>query len=153
VAVVEVTKNGIDAMISEFILTATIFLPLFFAVIVLFLPEENERGIKLIGFGGTALTFIVSLVLYCGFDIAILGFQFQQKAVWISSLNISYHVGIDGMSLLLILLTTFLTPLALLGTWNSIQKQIRNYTAMVLLLEVGMIGVFASLDLFLFYIF
>ena len=152
-AVVEVTKNGIDAMISEFILTTIIFLPLLFAIVVLFLPKENERVIKLIGFGGTALTFLVSLVLYFGFDAAVLGFQFQQKIIWISSLNISYHVGIDGMSLLLILLTTFLTPLALLGTWNSIQQQIKNYTVMVLLLEVGMIGVFASLDLFLFYIF
>jgi NADH-quinone oxidoreductase subunit M len=115
VAVGEVTKNGIDAMISEFILTAIIFLPLFFAIVVLFLPKENERVIKRIGFGGTALTFLVSLILYFGFDAAVLGFQFQQKTLWISSLNISYHVGIDGMSLLLILLTTFLTPLALLG--------------------------------------
>jgi NADH-quinone oxidoreductase subunit M len=152
-AAVEVTKNGIDAMISEFILTSIIFFPLCFAIVVLFLPKENERVIKLIGFGGTALTFLVSLILYFGFDATVLGFQFQQKTIWISSLNISYHVGIDGMSLLLILLTTFLTPLALLGTWNSIQQQIKNYTVMVLLLEVGMIGVFASLDLFLFYIF
>jgi len=81
------------------------------------------------------------------------GFQFVQKYSWVNSLNISYHIGIDGMSLLLIMLTTFLTPLALLGTWNSVQRQIKGYTAMVLLLEVGMIGVFASLDLFLFYIF
>ncbi len=102
-------------MISEFILTITIFLPLFFAIVILFLPEKNERVIKLVGFGGTALTFIVSLVLYFGFDATVLGFQFQQKTIWISSLNISYHVGIDGMSLLLILLTTFLTSVALLG--------------------------------------
>ena len=140
-------------MISDFILTATIISPLFFALIVLFLPKESERAIKVIGFGGTALTFLVSLVLYFGFDATVFGFQFQQKFMWITSLNISYHVGIDGMSLLLILLTTFLTPVALLGTWNSIQRQIKNYTVMVLLLEVGMIGVFASLDLFLFYMF
>ena len=140
-------------MISEFILTTTIFLPLIVAFLVLFLPKENERVMKLVGFAGTALTFLISLILYFGFDAAGSGFQFQQKIIWISSLNISYHIGIDGMSLLLILLTTFLTPLALLGTWNSIQKQIKNYTVMVLLLEVGMIGVFASLDLFLFYIF
>jgi NADH-quinone oxidoreductase subunit M len=153
VASVEVTKNGIDAMISEFILTTTIFLPLIVAFLVLFLPKENERVMKIVGFAGTALTFLISLILYFGFDAAGSRFQFQQKIIWISSLNISYHIGIDGMSLLLILLTTFLTPLALLGTWNSIQKQIKNYTVMVLLLEVGMIGVFASLDLFLFYIF
>jgi NADH-quinone oxidoreductase subunit M len=144
---------GTIQMISEFILTAIIFLPLVFAVVILVLPKENERVIKLVGFGGTALTFLVSLILYFEFDAATVGFQFEQKWMWISSLNITYHVGIDGMSLLLILLTTFLTPLAVLGTWNSVQRQIKNYTAMVLMLEVGMIGVFASLDLFLFYIF
>ncbi|MEX2090444.1 MAG: NADH-quinone oxidoreductase subunit M, partial [Bacteroidota bacterium] len=73
--------------------------------------------------------------------------------VWIEHLSISYSVGVDGMSLLLILLTTFLTPLALLGTWNSITHRIKEYMVMMLLLEVGMIGVFASVDLFLFYVF
>jgi NADH-quinone oxidoreductase subunit M len=137
----------------DFILTITIFLPLLFAIAVLFLPNENERTIKLIGVGGSALTFLISLFLFFRFDSTAGGFQFLQKYTWVSSLNISYHIGIDGMSLLLIMLTTFLTPLALLGTWNSIQRQIKGYTMMVLLLEVGMIGVFASLDLFLFYIF
>ena len=140
-------------MNSEFILTLVIFLPLLFAFGILFVPKEQERLLKLAGLAGTILTFLASLILFFGFDATVSGFQFQQKSAWISSLNISYHVGIDGMSLLLILLTTFLTPLALLGTWNSIQQQIKNYTVMVLLLEVGMIGVFASLDLFLFYIF
>jgi NADH-quinone oxidoreductase subunit M len=153
VAIIEITENGIEAMIFGFILTAIIGLPLFFALVIFFLPKENERVIKRLGFGGTALTFLVSLILYFGFDATVLGFQFQQKITWIRTLNISYHVGIDGMSLLLILLTTFLTAVALLGTWNSIRKQIKNYTIMVLLLEVGMIGVFVSLDLFLFYMF
>jgi len=140
-------------MISEYILTTTIFLPLLFAVILLFLPKERVRAVKLTGLIGTALTFLVSLVLYFGFDASVAGFQFLQKNPWIPSLNISYHVGIDGMSLLLIVLTTFLTPLALLGTWNSVERQLKGYTAMMLFLEVGMIGVFASLDIFLFYIF
>ncbi|MBN1397633.1 MAG: NADH-quinone oxidoreductase subunit M [Bacteroidetes bacterium] len=140
-------------MISEYILSITIFLPLLFAIAVLFVPKANEKLIKLVGFIGAALTFVVSLFLYFGFDPALDGFQFIQRISWISSLNISYLVGIDGMSLLLILLTTFLTPLALLGTWNSVEKQLKEYTLMVLLLEVGMTGVFASLDLFLFYIF
>ncbi|RPI01323.1 MAG: NADH-quinone oxidoreductase subunit M [Ignavibacteriae bacterium] len=140
-------------MIVEMLLTTIIFLPLLFAVAVLFLPKENEQVIKWMGLGGTALTFLLSLFLYFGFDSSLTGFQFEQRLPWISSLNIGYHVGIDGMSLLLILLTTFLTPLTLLGTWNSIHHQIKNYTSMILLLEAGMIGVFASLDLFLFYIF
>ncbi len=140
-------------MISEYILTTTIFLPLLFAVILLFLPKERVRTVKLTGLIGTVLTFLVSLVLFFGFDASIAGFQFLQKNPWIPSLNISYHIGIDGMSLLLIVLTTFLTPLALLGTWNSVERQLKGYTAMILFLEVGMIGVFASLDIFLFYIF
>ncbi len=140
-------------MMSEYILTTTIFLPLLFAFVIFFLPKENMRLIKLTSLGGTVLTFFVSLFLYFGFSSTVGGFQFLHKFTWVSSLNMSYHVGIDGLSLLLILLTTFLTPLALWGTWNSIEKQLKGYTTMVLLLEVGMIGVFASLDLFLFYIF
>jgi NADH-quinone oxidoreductase subunit M len=140
-------------MISGFILTATIFLPLVFAIILFFLPRENTQRLKLVAVGGSIATFLVSLLLFFGYEATMGGFQFLHKFTWISNLNISYFVGIDGMSLLLILLTTFLTPLALLGTWNSIEKQLKGYSMMVLLLEVGMIGVFASLDLFLFYIF
>jgi len=73
--------------------------------------------------------------------------------VWIEGLNIGYKIGLDGMSLLLVMLTTFLTPVALLGTWNSVNDRLKEYTLMVLMLEVGMIGVFAALDLFLFYVF
>ena len=140
-------------MASGFILTTTIFLPLVFAVAIFFLPKENIKGIKLVALSGSIVTFLVSLFLFFGYEAAMGGFQFLHKFTWISSLNISYFVGIDGMSLLLILLTTFLIPLALLGTWNSIEKQLKGYSIMVLLLELGMIGVFASLDLFLFYIF
>jgi NADH-quinone oxidoreductase subunit M len=140
-------------MIDGMVLTLTIFLPLLFAIAIIILPKQKVQLIKQIGLGGSIITFLVSLILYFGFRAEEAGFQFVQKYLWISSLNISYHIGIDGMSLLLILLTTFLTPLALLGTWNSIAVKLKGYTAMVLLLEVGMIGVFASLDLFLFYIF
>jgi NADH-quinone oxidoreductase subunit M len=141
-------------MISASLLSMTIFLPLAAAaVILLFIPKENVLFVKYAGLGGTFITFFFSLFLYFGYDSAAGGFQFHQKIQWIPNLDISYHIGIDGLSLLLILLTTFLTPLALLGTWNSIQVRIKEYTIMVLLLEVGMLGVFASLDLFLFYIF
>jgi NADH-quinone oxidoreductase subunit M len=142
-----------SSMTSGFILTTTIFFPLVFAVALFFLPEENLKRIKWVALSGSITTFLVSLFLFFGYDATSGGFQFLHKFAWIDSLNISYFVGIDGMSLLLILLTTFLTPLALLGTWNSIEKQLKGYSMMVLLLEVGMIGVFASLDLFLFYIF
>ncbi len=140
-------------MIENFILTLTIFLPLVAGLIVLLLPAGNSRLIRMAGVVGSLVTFVVSLALYVLFDPARTGYQLVQHADWIPSLNISYLVGIDGLSLLLILLTTFLTPLALIGTWNSITVRLKEYTAMVLLLEVGMIGVFASLDLVLFYVF
>jgi len=79
--------------------------------------------------------------------------QFVQKIVWIEALGISYHVGVDGLSLLLVLLTAFLTPIALLSSWESIQKRVKSYVAMMLFLEVGMFGVFCALDMFLFYFF
>jgi NADH-quinone oxidoreductase subunit M len=140
-------------MISSVILSLVTFLPLMGIIPLLFINKDDARSIKLVGFVTTVVTFVVSLHLFYYFDSRETGFQFQQRVMWISGLNIGYHVGIDGISLLLILLTTFLTPLALLGTWNSVEKRIKEYTMMILLLEVGMIGVFASLDLFLFYIF
>ncbi|MCX6133636.1 MAG: NADH-quinone oxidoreductase subunit M [Ignavibacteriales bacterium] len=140
-------------MVYQHLLTLTIFFPILGVLALFFVNRENAQALKVVGFLTTVVTFGVSLFLYFGYDSAAGGFQFREYAVWIAGLNISYYIGIDGISLLLIVLTTFLTPLALLGTWNSIQKRLREYTMMILLLEVGMIGVFASLDLFLFYIF
>jgi NADH-quinone oxidoreductase subunit M len=135
------------------ILTLTIFLPVLGVVALFFVPKENGQLIKLIGFGVAAATFVVSMVVYAGFDAAGPQFQFTNEIPWIPSIGATYAIGIDGMSLLLIVLTTFLTPIALLGTWNSVQHRLREYTMMMLSLEVGMLGVFASLDLFLFYVF
>lgn len=140
-------------MISGFIVSLVTFVPLLGIVLLFFVDKKKTQSIKIVGLSTSVVTFFLSLHLFFYFDSHITGFQFVQQAVWISGLNISYHVGIDGLSLLLILLTTFLTPIALLGTWNSIEQRIREYTMMILLLETGMIGVFASLDLFLFYIF
>ena len=140
-------------MIPDFLLTLTIFFPLLGAIVLLVGISKNEEVIKLVGLTTTLLTFVISLALYAGYDTAATGFQFVQKQVWIEGLSISYFVGIDGMSLLLILLTTFLTPLALLATWNSVRERLKEYVIMILLLEVGMTGVFAALDLFLFYVF
>ncbi len=139
--------------ISESIVSLVTFFPLVGMVALLFIRKEDATRIKVAGIATSLLTFVFSLHLYFHFDPQLSGFQFVQNVPWIAGLNISYHVGIDGLSLLMILLTTFLTPLALLGTWNSVEQRIRPYTMMILLLETGMIGVFASLDLFLFYIF
>src|SRR5690606_27478812 len=87
------------------------------------------------------------------FDNQLDGFQFVSKFNWITDLNISYHVGIDGLSMLLILLTTFLTPLTLISSWSGIKNKVKEFTFFMLFLELGMLGVFASLDMFLFYVF
>ncbi|MBI2619417.1 MAG: NADH-quinone oxidoreductase subunit M [Ignavibacteriales bacterium] len=140
-------------MISDAILSVTIFLPLIGIVVILFLDREHLQAVKMTGLLTGVITFLVSLILFFEFDQTLSGFQFKEQGVWIEGLNIGYLVGIDGLSLLLIVLTTFLTPIALLGTWNSITHRLKEYTIMMLLLEVGMVGVFAALDLFLFYVF
>ena len=79
--------------------------------------------------------------------------QFEERRAWLPAYGISYHLGVDGLSLWLVVLTTFLTPLALLGSWYSIHDRVREFNVFMLLLEAGMVGVFVALDLFLFYIF
>jgi NADH-quinone oxidoreductase subunit M len=135
------------------LLSMTIGLPLVGAFLLLFFPKEKPGAVRLFGLAVTILTFTVSLLLYAGFQNDAAGMQFQEQIVWVPSFNISYHVGIDGMALLLLLLTTFLTPLALLCSWKSVSDRVKEYTIMILLLETGMLGVFTSLDLFLFYVF
>jgi NADH-quinone oxidoreductase subunit M len=135
------------------ILSYIIFLPLIGSFLLLFMKKDDFKTIKVVGMALSILTFVVSLSLYFNFDSANVGFQFVHRIPWIQSLNVSYNVGIDGISLLLVLLTTFLTPLAMLSSWNSIQKRVKEYTIMLLLLETGMLGVFCSIDMFLFYIF
>jgi NADH-quinone oxidoreductase subunit M len=103
-------------MLSSSLLTLTIFMPLVTALVVAFLPKDRAPLIKLVGVVGASATFAVSLVVANAFKTDVAGFQLVEQISWIPSLNVSYFVGIDGMALLLVLLTTFLTPLALLGT-------------------------------------
>ena len=114
--------------------------------------RENESLQKFLGLAWSTGIFGVSLLLVRGMKPAA-GYQFVERAPWIPSYGITYHVGIDGISYWLILLTTFLTPLALLGAWNYIEKRVREFVVFMLLLEAGMIGVFVALDLVLFYVF
>ena len=138
---------------QNLLLTYLLLTPLLGSLLVLFFGNEQKIQIRLFGIGVSLIAFAFTVICYFKFDPSIPQFQFIQKVDWIRSLNISYYVGIDGMSLLLILLTTFLTPLTLLSSWSAIQKNLKMFVFSVLFLEVGMIGVFISLDLFLFYIF
>jgi NADH-quinone oxidoreductase subunit M len=129
------------------------FLPLVGAVILLFVKKENADLIKRFTLVWTILTFVVSLGFLIGFRIADPGFQFQESYPWIPQIGVGYQVGLDGINLLLILLTTGLMPLAILSSFNAITDRVKEYYIFLLLLEVGMLGVFVSLDLFLFYVF
>ncbi len=134
------------------ILSLLILLPVAGAIVVALTPRQNVGVQKLVGLGLTTALFLLSLLLVRDFK-PIAGMQFEVNHPWIPDYGIAYKLGIDGISLWLILLTTFLTPLALLGSWDSIHDRVREFVVFMLLLEAGMLGVFCALDLFLFYIF
>jgi len=135
------------------LLSIVTLLPLLGAIIIMFLPKEGKNAIRSVAFTVTVLDFLISLALFFNFEIPTTAMQFVECYDWIPSLGISYHLGIDGISLFLVLLTTFLTPLCVLGSWKSIQERVKEFMFFMLFLEVGMVGVFVSLDLFLFYVF
>ena len=143
-------------MISIPLLSAIIFLPLFGSLIILLIKTNNqnfENNIKWASFLTSLGTFILSILLWLNFDSAIDGYQFEEKRKWFENFNFNYHVGIDGISLFFVLLTTFLTPICILSSWNNIKKRIKEYMVAFLVLETLMIGMFCSIDIFLFYIF
>jgi NADH-quinone oxidoreductase subunit M len=133
------------------------FLPLVGVVILLFMKEENKSAVRWTALITALVTFAVSLLMLLpgGFDSGSAELQGLTKANWITvaGWNIQFAMGVDGINILLILLTTFLTPIALLSTWEAVEDKVKQFMIFFLLLEVGMIGVFVSLDLFLFYVF
>jgi NADH-quinone oxidoreductase subunit M len=136
-------------------LTLVTFLPLVGVVILLFLREEQKNLIRWVALGVSLATFIVSLVVLAQFQASNPDLQLVIRRVWIqvAGWDIAYHLGVDGLSILLVLLTTFLTPIAILSTWTAVEERVKEFMIFFLLLEVGMVGVFLALDLFLFYIF
>ncbi|WP_022670906.1 NADH-quinone oxidoreductase subunit M [Hippea alviniae] len=135
------------------ILTTITFLPLVGAFIVALINEKNENLIRYVTFGFLVLDFFVSLPLLFYFNPSTWHMQFVERVPWIKSLGFQYYVGVDGISLWLVLLTTFLTPLAQLSTWKAIDKKVKLFNITILLMQTGMLGVFISLDMFLFYVF
>ena len=134
------------------ILTIVTFLPLFGAIILLFINGEKQERIKRVALAIAVIDFIISLPLFFLFKSDTSEFQFVQNVPWIKEFGISYHVGIDGISLFLFLLTSFLSLICILASWN-IKDRIKEYMIAMLILQTGMLGVFISLDLFLFYTF
>jgi NADH-quinone oxidoreductase subunit M len=137
------------------ILSLVTFLPLVGVLIILFINDDSEiarRNIRMVALLTTVFTFAISLLIWAGFDTTDPGFQFVEKADWLDS-GISYHMGVDGISMLFVILTTFLMPLAILASWEAVQKRVKAYMIAFLILETLMIGVFCALDIVLFYVF
>ena len=139
---------------NEVILSLITFLPLAGVFLLLFIPSENKGLLRGFTLAVTVVTFLASLPLVTGF-VTNADYQFVVKMPWIQAgpFKMNYHVGIDGISLWLVMLTTFIMPIAVLSTWHAVEEKVKGYMACLLLLQVGMLGAFISLDLFLFYIF
>ncbi len=138
---------------EQIILPLLIFIPLVGVVIIALLPEKLADTIKGVSLIVSFITMLLSFAVYYWFDPVASGMQFEVNHTWIAEFGINLHLGIDGISLLLIVLTTILTVICVLSSWQSVVKSVRGFFLLMLLLEVGMIGVFCSLDLFLFYVF
>ena len=140
-------------MHQSLLLSVLIFLPMAGVLSLLVLRSDDHEWIRRLALVAALAEFLFSLLLLRGFDSANGTFQFQEFHDWIPSLGIHYHVGMDGISLFLVLLSTFLTPIAMLASWNSIHERVKAFFIALLVLETGMVGVFLSLDLFLFFLF
>src|SRR5213596_823831 len=134
-------------------LTAVTFLPALGALVLLLVPRRAASVFKVGGLVVTLVTLLASVPLYVGFDDRVADVQFEEVRPWMPGVGISYHLGIDGISLLLVLLTTFLMPVALASAWHAIEDRWKEFVVTMLILETGMVGVFVSLHLFLFYVF
>ena len=138
--------------LNSIILTLVTFAPLAGALLLILLPRR-DRDIRVFSLVVSLLTFVLSLHLPVYFHRAQAGFQYEIDKPWIATPNIHYHMGIDGISMWLVVLTTFLTPLCVLISWKSIHERVKEFFIILLILETALIGVFTSLDLFLFYFF
>ena len=137
------------------LLSLTIFLPLLGALVILLIKEDENSlsNIKKVALWTSIGVFLLSLFIWIQFDSKNAGYQFVEKFSWFNDFNFYYHIGIDGISLFMVILSTFLTPLCILASWDSIKKRVKEYMLAFLFLETVMIGMFTSVDILLFYIF
>ncbi|MCE2412749.1 NADH-quinone oxidoreductase subunit M [Candidatus Poribacteria bacterium] len=135
------------------LLSLMIFIPLLGMIAVLLLPRESEELVKRVTLLFTLIPLALAVALFISYDRSTAGTQYVVNVPWIQAFNIQYHIGIDGLSVTLLLLTALLGPICVIASWRNIEKGIKAYMALFLLLETGMLGFFAALDLFLFYVF
>ena len=146
--------TGAAHMTNLPILTIITFLPLLGAIfIILFVDKDSLAGLKWTALAVTSATFMLSLYLPLTFDMQTPALQWVEKLIWIERFGIHYYMGVDGISMLLVILTTFVTVLCILASWTDIRVKLKPYLVLFLLVETGSLGVFMSMDLFLFYIF
>ena len=137
------------------ILSTLLLIPIFGTITILFINSNDDigkRNIKTVALYTSLVNFIVSLLLWINFDKLTSSFQYVEQYYWLSE-NITFHVGVDGISIFLIILTTFLMPFCILTSWDSIKEKVKEYMIAFLILETLMIGVFCALDLVVFYLF
>ncbi len=138
--------------VTNNILTLILFTPVLVAIILLFLPRADKKVLRWVTLVGSLIPFALALFLWFSFKSDTPGFQFETQSLWYGEINSSFHLGVDGLSLTMVLLTTLLTPVAILASF-SITERIRPYMILFMLLETGMLGVFLTLDLLLFFVF
>jgi len=139
--------------LTPWIVTAVVFQPLLSAVLVALLPQNEKRLVRAWTFLAMLLNFGLTVLLYAMFDPKGSEFQLEQRVPWITDLGISYHVGIDGLAVSLMLLTGFLGPLVVPCSWSFITERVKSFHLALLLIQTAMLGALASLDVILFYIF
>ncbi len=137
------------------ILNLVTFFPIVGVLIILFLPRNRHNAIRWTALIASVITFALSIKMLADFNINDPDLQMVQEVTWITvaGWDIKYYMGVDGLSMLLVLLTTLLTPISILSTWKAIEERVKEFMAFFLLLELGMVGVFLAQDLFLFYVF
>ena len=135
------------------LLTVLTFFPALGALALLILRADDHGWIRRMALVVATFEFLISLLLIPGVPLGSSGYRLELNVPWITSPPIHYHMGVDGLSVFLVILTTFLTPISILASWKSINHRVKEFFVMVLMLEVGVVGVFLSLDLFLFFLF
>ena len=138
--------------LNNHLLSFVLFIPALSAVILLFLPSDKVKLLRWFSLAVSLLPFILSIVLWLRFQPDRTGFQFEEQYTWYAAINSSLHFGVDGLSLTMVLLTTLLTPLAILASF-SVTDRVKPYMMLFLFLETGMLGVFMTLDLLIFFVF
>jgi len=135
------------------LLSALIFFPAVGALALLLLRGDDHKFIRIIALVVSVAEFLLSLLMLRAVPVGATGYHLEEYLRWINQPPINYHLGVDGISLFLVILTTFLTPISILASWKSIEHRVKEFFVMLLMLEVGVVGVFLSLDLFLFFLF